>query len=202
MYSTVKRIFDVVVSGTVLLILFPLLIALGVAVTVTSPGGPLYRQVRVGIQGRPFTILKFRTMYARKQDEAPLITRSDDVRITPLGGWMRRNKLDELPQFVNVLRGDMSIVGPRPEVSRYVDLYTAEQRRVLSVRPGITDLASVTYRHESDLLTTVEDPDRLYMDTILPEKLTLGLKYVDHKSLGLDLRIIIKTAAILILALD
>lgn len=186
-----KRLFDIVFAALALLLLCPLLLAVALWVRLDSPGPVLFRQRRVGRGGRPFDIFKFRTMAAGAEAMGPQITVGADTRITRAGAWLRRAKLDELPQFYNVLRGDMSVVGPRPEVPRYVALYPPEVRTaILSVRPGITDLASIVYRDESALLARSADPERTYVEQILPAKLDYALQYMRSHTLWLDLRII------------
>ena len=186
-----KRLFDIVFAALALLLLCPLLLAVALWVRLDSPGPVLFRQRRVGRGGRPFDIFKFRTMAAGAEAMGPQITVGADTRITRAGAWLRRAKLDELPQFYNVLRGDMSVVGPRPEVPRYVALYPPEVRTaVLSVRPGITDLASIAFRDESALLARSADPERTYIEQILPAKLDYALQYMRSHTLWLDLRII------------
>ena len=178
-----KRLFDIACAATALLLLSPVLLLIALWVRLDSPGPVLFRQQRVGRGGRLFAILKCRTMQV------------NDPRVTRAGAWLRRSKLDELPQFLNVLRGEMSVVGPRPEVPRYVALYPAAQRAtVLSVRPGITDLASLAFRDEARLLAASADPERTYVEQILPVKLRHACDYVQQRSLWLDLRIIARTA--------
>ena len=187
----VKRLFDITVSFLGLLATSPLLLAAALAVKLSSPGPVFFRQERVGKGGKPFHILKFRTM--RSSGGGPLITVGRDPRITRVGHLLRQSKIDELPQLINVLKGNMSFVGPRPEVPRYVALYTDEQRRVLAVRPGITDPASIKYRHEAELLAAAEDPERVYVEKIMPDKLRLNLEYLERAGLLSDLRIILST---------
>ena len=192
-----KRAFDLAASGIGLLLLSPLLLALAVWIRLDSPGPVFFRQERIGLRGRPFRIYKFRSM--RVDHSGPQITVGADDRITRSGHIIRAYKLDELPQLLNVFLGDMSLVGPRPEVPRYVALYPADVRaEVLSVRPGITDLASVQYRSESTLLAQSANPERTYVDTILPAKLALCRQYVRERSLWLDLKIIGMTLGILL----
>lgn len=188
-----KRLLDVLLAAAGLLLTAPLLLFLALAVRCDSPGPVLFRQERVGRGGRPFRILKFRTMVADAPARGPALTAGRDPRITRTGAWLRRYKLDELPQLLNVLAGDMSFVGPRPEVPRYVALYSPEQRAVLQVRPGITDPASLTYRREADMLAHAEDPEELYVRTIMPAKLALNLAYLARRSLVRDLLIIVRT---------
>ena len=192
-----KRLFDIAASAIGLLLLAPVLLGIAVWIKRDSPGPVFFRQERIGRHGQPFRIYKFRSM---RQDNAGLqITVGEDARITRSGRFIRAYKLDELPQLINVLRGDMSVVGPRPEVPRYVALYPAEVRaEVLSVRPGITDLASVQYRSESTLLAQSSNPEQTYVDTILPAKLALCRQYVRERSFWLDLRIIGMTLGILL----
>lgn len=189
-----KRLFDIVFAALVLLLLCPLLLAVALWVRLDSPGPALFRQQRVGRHGRPFGIYKFRTMRVGAEAAGPQITVGTDARITRAGARLRRAKLDELPQFLNVLRGDMSVVGPRPEVPRYVALYPPDVRKtVLSVRPGITALASIAFRDESTLLAHSADPERTYVEQILPAKLGHAQRYVRSRNLWLDLRIIVLT---------
>ncbi len=194
-----KRLFDITLSLLALVLLCPLLLAVALWVRLDSQGPVLFRQQRVGRGGRPFAILKFRTMQVNAEAAGLQITVGQDPRITRAGRWLRRSKLDELPQLLNVLRGEMSMVGPRPEVPRYVALYPADQRAtVLSVRPGITDLASLAFRDESTLLARSADPERTYVEEILPIKLRHACDYVAQRSLWLDLRIIARTALALL----
>ncbi|HPF89913.1 MAG: sugar transferase [Flavobacteriales bacterium] len=186
----VKRAFDILVSALALLILLPVLLLLGLLVAITSPGGAFFRQVRVGRNGNEFGLLKFRSMRPDSEAKGQITVGGRDPRITAVGYFLRKSKLDELPQLINVLLGDMSIVGPRPEVPRYVALYTAEQREVLRVRPGITSAASVAYIDENDLLGRSADPERTYVEEVMPAKLKLDLEYVRTAGLGVDLAII------------
>ena len=194
-----KRLFDITLSQLALVQLCPLLLAVALWVRLDSPGPVLFRQQRVGRGGRLFGILKFRTMQVNAEAAGLQITVGQDPRITSAGRWLRHSKLDELPQLLNVLRGEMSMVGPRPEVPRYVALYPADQRAtVLSVRPGITDLASLAFRDESTLLARSADPERTYVEEILPIKLRHACDYVVRRSLWLDLRILALTALVLL----
>ncbi len=190
----VKRVFDIVVSATALLLLLPLLLILGAAVAVSSPGGAFFRQVRVGKGGKEFRLLKFRTMRPGSEAQGQITVGGKDPRITGIGYFLRKSKMDELPQLINVVLGDMSIVGPRPEVPKYVALYTKEQREVLSVRPGITSAASIAYMDENEILGKSTDPDRTYIEEVMPAKLALDLEYVQRRSFVRDLSIIGRTA--------
>jgi lipopolysaccharide/colanic/teichoic acid biosynthesis glycosyltransferase len=193
-----KRLFDLLAAGTGLLLLAPLLLALALWVRLDSPGPALFRQVRVGRRGVPFAILKLRTMRAATDGGAQL-TVGEDARITRAGRFLRRSKLDELPQLINVVLGSMSLVGPRPEVPRYVACWPDEARRtVLSVRPGVTDWAALLYRDENAILGRAADPERTYVETILPVKLRCYRRYVRERSFGGDLRILWRTLAALL----
>jgi len=189
-----KRLFDLLLAALGLLLLAPLLLAVALWIKLDSRGPVLFRQERVGRFGRPFLIHKFRTMRVEAPALGPQITVGADARITRAGRWLRASKLDELPQLWDVLRGAMSLVGPRPEVPRYVALYPAELRElVLSVRPGITDPASLRFRHESELLARAADPEREYVEVVLPAKLRLAADYVRQAGLLADLRLILAT---------
>jgi lipopolysaccharide/colanic/teichoic acid biosynthesis glycosyltransferase len=189
-----KRVFDVVIAAIVLLVLSPVLLGIAIAIKLGSPGPVFYRGPRVGMHKRPFAMLKFRTMVIDADAKGPSSTSADDPRITTIGAALRRYKVDELPQFINVLKGEMSVVGPRPQVAWAVDGYSAEEQRVLTVRPGITDWASIRFRNEGDILKGSSDPDRDYMILIHPEKMRLSLQYVDSVSFATDLRILVRTA--------
>lgn len=188
-----KRAFDMAFSLVLLVLLLPLLLVFALAVTITSPGGAFFRQVRVGRGGREFRLLKFRSMRPGSEAKGQLTIGGRDPRITGVGYFLRKTKLDELPQLWNVLIGDMSVVGPRPEVPKYVALYTAEQRAVLGVRPGITGMASLDYIDENELLACAADPEKAYVEEVMPAKLALDLRYVRERSFLLDLRIILAT---------
>jgi lipopolysaccharide/colanic/teichoic acid biosynthesis glycosyltransferase len=192
-----KRLFDLIASAAGLLLLSPLLLLIAAAIRLESPGPALHRAVRVGRGGREFTLYKFRTMALNAAQTGPGITVSGDPRVTRVGRFLRRWKLDELPQLLNVLRGEMSIVGPRPEDPRYVALYTPEQREVLAVRPGITSPASVRFRNEEALLSG-KDWERRYIEEIMPAKLALDLEYVRQASLRRDLAVLWETLAALL----
>jgi lipopolysaccharide/colanic/teichoic acid biosynthesis glycosyltransferase len=185
-----KRAFDIVFACTMLVLFMPLFTALAIWVSLDSRGGVFFGQERVGKDGRSFRLWKFRTMRPQSEKGGQLTVGSTDARITRAGYFLRKFKVDELPQLWNVVLGDMSVVGPRPEVPRYVALYSPEQRNVLDVRPGITDYASLKYFAESDLLAASNDPEQTYIHEIMPAKLTLNLEYVRKHSLAGDIRII------------
>ena len=188
-----KRLFDVLMSGLGLLVLSPLFLVLAVWIKLDSPGPVFYRQVRVGRFNKDFRIFKFRSMRVGADKGSLITVGGHDPRITRSGYFIRKFKLDELPQLINVFVGDMSLVGPRPEVRRYVDLYTPEQMHVLDVRPGVTDMASIRYRNENELLETAADPDKYYVEVIMQDKLRLNLEYVEKRSFLLDLKLIFQT---------
>lgn len=188
-----KRLFDISFSLLTLMLFLPIGIIISILIVIESRGGIFYTQERIGKQGAPFRLLKFRTMRKDADRSGKLTVGMRDPRITRVGYFLRKSKLDEFPQFVNVLKGDMSIVGPRPEVAEYVALYTDEQKKVLSVKPGITDFASLEYFKENELLGKSTDPQKTYIQEIMPAKLKLNLRYIDEKSLGKDLAIIAKT---------
>ena len=188
-----KRIFDILVSFVGLVILSPLFIVLAIVIVSDSKGPVFFKQTRVGRNGVPFKIYKFRTMIEDAEAKGMQLTVGDDSRITNVGAFLRKTKIDELPQLINVLKGEMSFVGPRPEVPKYVELYTEDQRQVLMVRPGITDLASIEYRNESALLATTDNPEKVYLEEIIPGKLELNRKYIVNMSLAIDMRIIMRT---------
>ncbi len=192
----IKRLFDLVASSIGLILLAPVMAVIAVLVKRDSPGPALFRQERVGRGGKPFTLLKFRSMTGAPTAAGPLVTAATDARITKVGAKLRATKLDELPQLVNVFRGDMSIVGPRPEVHEYVDLWADEDRQViLSVLPGITDPATLQLRREEELLAAQPEPEQYYRQVLLPEKTRLYCDYVHTQSLGGDLGLIIRTLA-------
>lgn len=191
----IKRAFDVLFAICALLVSSPVLIAAALWIRLDSGGPVLFRQQRVGLHGRPFSILKLRTMREASTGAALAITVGADPRITRAGAFLRRYKLDELPQFINVLRGEMSVVGPRPELPQYVATYPSQLRElVLSVRPGITDPASLAYRNEAGLLAMSDDPEVFYKQIILPKKLELAACYVQSQTLRKDISIVLRTA--------
>lgn len=193
-----KRLFDVLVAMLALMLLAPLLVAIAFWIKLDSPGPVLFRQQRVGRQGRAFSIRKFRTMVTDAPQRGPLITVGNDARITRAGAYLRRSKLDELPQLIDVLAGHMSLVGPRPELPSYVALYPAELRdKVLAVRPGITDPVSLELADESALLARAADPEREYVEVLLPKKLRAAAAYAEHATLVTDMRVIGMTLRVL-----
>lgn len=191
--SIMKRALDIIASFCGLLLLSPLFVVVALAIKFSSPDPVFFRQERIGKGFRPFWIYKFRTMIRDAPQRGGLLTTRGDPRITPVGHFLRRTKIDELPQLINVLRGDMSLVGPRPEVRRYVELFRKNYETILAVRPGITDLASLKYRDESAILARFEDPEAEYVRRILPDKLSLAEEYVRRSSLAFDLVLIFET---------
>jgi lipopolysaccharide/colanic/teichoic acid biosynthesis glycosyltransferase len=187
-----KRAFDLLVASVGLILLLPIFVPIAALVKVSSRGPVFHRARRVGMGGALFTLFKFRSMVVNAQYLGPAITAQGDSRITSVGRFLRRTKLDELPQLLNVIKGDMSLVGPRPEDPRYVDTYTAEQRAILSVRPGITSAASVVYRHEEQLLHG-GNWETIYREEILPRKLAIDIDYLHHQSWWSDIHIILRT---------
>jgi len=188
-----KRIFDLLFSLMGILVLAPIFLAIAVWIKVDSPGSVFFRQVRVGQFGKEFRIYKVRTMVTNAEALGKQITVGEDPRITDCGRFLRKYKLDELPQLFNVLKGDMSLVGSRPEVPKYVALYTPEQLKVLELPPGITDLASIRFRNESELLAQAENPEEFYVKEIMPQKLELNKQYLAQANLIFDLYIILQT---------
>ena len=190
-----KRLLDILSSALVLLLLLPFWLIIALAIVLESRGGIFYSQIRVGKDNKDFHLYKFRTMRTGSDQKGLLTVGERDSRITRVGYFLRKYKIDEFPQLLNVLKGDMSIVGPRPEVRKYVDMYTPEQMRVLSVRPGLTDLASIQYVHENELLAASEDPEKTYIEEVMPTKLALNLQYIDNQSVVGDIKLICKTFA-------
>ena len=188
-----KRLFDFIFSFVFLILLFPFFIILSLFIILDSKGGIFFKQIRVGKDGKDFNILKFRTMHTGADKKGLLTIGKKDMRVTRIGYYLRRYKLDELPQLINILKGDMSIVGPRPEVRKYVDFYTQEQLKVLSVKPGLTDFASLEYIDESEILSKSTEPEKLYIKEIMPAKLALNMHYIKTQGLYTDLKIIFKT---------
>ena len=189
----VKRIFDIVLSLIGITVLLPFFFLFAVLIILNSGFPIFYLQKRVGKNGIDFSLLKFRTMKKDSDKKGLLTIGENDSRITTIGRFLRKYKIDELPQLFNVLMGDMSLVGPRPEVRKYVDMYSAEQKKVLSVKPGITDYASIEYANENEILSKSENPEQLYINEVMPAKLKLNLKYIAEKSFVTDLEIIFKT---------
>jgi len=188
-----KRLFDIVASGLGLIVLSPLFLILAIWIKLDSKGPVFYRQVRVGYKNKDFRIFKFRSMRVGA-DKGSLVTiGGHDPRVTRSGYFIRKFKFDELPQLINVFLGDMSLVGPRPEVRHYVDYWTPEQMHVLDVRPGITDPASIKFRNENELMENAEDPEKYYIEVIMQEKIKLYLEYVEKHSFLCDLGLIFKT---------
>ena len=188
-----KRLFDVVASGVGLILFSPLFLLVSIWVKLDSKGPVFFRQVRVGRFNKDFRIYKFRTMRLGSDKGSQITVGGHDSRITQSGYFLRKTKIDELPQLINVFIGDMSLVGPRPEVRHYVDYWTSEQMRVLNVRPGITDPASIRYRNENELLEKADDPEQYYIDVIMQDKIKLYLDYVDNHSFWYDLKLIFQT---------
>lgn len=187
------RLFDIFFSALGLIILFPFFVVFYLLIRIESKGGAFYIQERIGKNGKPFGLYKYRTMRVGSDTEGLLTVGERDSRITRIGYILRKTKIDELPQLLNVLKGDMSLVGPRPEVRKYTDLYTEEQRKVLSVRPGITDYASIEYVNENELLSKADDPERMYIEEVMPDKIKLNMKYLKHYTVGEYFRIIFLT---------
>lgn len=188
-----KRAFDVFASGLGLVFLSPLFLILAIWIKTDSPGPVFYRQIRVGRYNKDFRLFKFRSMRVGSDKKGLITVGGHDPRVTRSGYFIRKYKLDELPQLINVFIGDMSLVGPRPEVRKYVDLYTPEQMHVLDVRPGITDLASIRYRNENELLEQSEDPERFYREVVMQDKLRINLEYVANHSFWYDIKLIFRT---------
>lgn len=188
-----KRTFDILMSFIGLLILCPLFLVVAIWIKVDSKGPVFYRQIRVGRGNKDFRLFKFRSMFVDSDKKGLITVGGRDSRITRSGYFIRKYKLDELPQLINVFVGDMSFVGPRPEVRRYVDMYTVEQLHVLDVRPGITDMASIKYRNENDLLESADNPEEYYINVIMPDKLSINLDYVAHHSFWRDIKMILST---------
>lgn len=188
-----KRIIDIIASGIGLIILSPVFLCMAIWIKCDSQGPVFYRQVRVGKNGKDFRIFKFRSMRVNADKGSLITVGGHDSRITRSGYFIRKYKIDELPQLINVFIGDMSLVGPRPEVRHYVDMYTEEQRQVLNIRPGITDYASIEYSDENELLGKSDNPERTYIEEIMPAKITLNMKYINNYSLVEYFKIIFLT---------
>ena len=188
-----KRLFDIIASGCGLLILSPLFLVISIWIKIDSKGPVFYRQVRVGRHNKDFRIFKFRSMKVGADKNGLITVGGHDPRVTRSGYFIRKYKLDEFPQLINVFIGDMSLVGPRPEVRKYVDLYTPAQMHVLDVRPGVTSLASIRYRNENELLEKADNPDRYYIEVVMQDKLAIDLEYVNHASFWYDIKLIFET---------
>ncbi|MBN8697192.1 MAG: sugar transferase [Bacteroidetes bacterium] len=186
----IKRLFDIFFSLIGLILLLPVFFLIAIIIVADSRGGVFYRQTRVGKDAKDFRLFKFRSMRTDADKKGLLTVGGKDSRITRVGYYIRKYKVDELPQLINVLIGDMSLVGPRPEVRRYTDLYNSEQQKVLSVKPGITDYASIEYSNENELLGKASDPEKVYIEEIMPAKLKLNLKYIAEQGVFTDLKII------------
>ena len=194
-----KRLFDLILAAVLLAFTAPILLLCWILIKLTSPGPVFYRGVRVGLEGKPFRIFKFRTMVVDAEARGASSTHETDARITRFGGFLRRFKLDELPQLFNVLLGEMSFVGPRPEVKKFTDMYTPEERIILTVRPGITDRSSIKFHNEGEIIAAsgIADADEAYAKLIRPEKMRLQMEYVRERTLWLDLKIIFDTVYVL-----
>ena len=195
MYSLIKRLFDVTISCLGLVLCTPFVLFIAVLIKLDSRGPVFYRGIRAGKDGEPFKMVKFRTMVMNADRIGGPSTSENDPRVTRVGHFLRKYKLDEIPQLINVLKGDMSLVGPRPEVLSEVEKYTPRERKLLSVRPGITDWASIEFNDEGAILAGAEDPHQAYLEKIKPSKVRLGLKYVRERSLWVDLTILVETVA-------
>lgn len=188
-----KRVFDILFAIIGILVLLPIFFIISLLIKIDSKGPVLFKQIRVGLNSEEFEIYKFRTMVVNAENLGKQITVGNDCRITKVGKFLRKNKMDELPQLFNVLKGDMSFVGPRPEVPKYVKFYNEEEREILKVRPGITDLASINYRNESEILGDIEEPEQYYIDIIMKEKIKLNKIYLNNVNIFIDIKIILKT---------
>jgi lipopolysaccharide/colanic/teichoic acid biosynthesis glycosyltransferase len=190
---TIKRLVDVVVASVALVLLAPLLFLVALLIKLDSAGPVFFRQERMGQGVQPFLIYKFRTMVRDAAQKGGPLTLGRDSRITRLGRWLRKTKIDELPQLLNILKGEMGLVGPRPEVRKYVELFPREFERILQIKPGLTDLASIKYRNETEVLEGSEDPEQEYVRCILPDKIRLAKEYVAKSSFLFDLKLILRT---------
>jgi lipopolysaccharide/colanic/teichoic acid biosynthesis glycosyltransferase len=188
-----KRVFDFLFSVIGLVIIAPVMLLLAILITIDSKGGVFYKQVRIGKNQKPFKLYKFRSMSTDADKNGLLTVGNKDSRITKIGYYLRKFKLDELPQLINVLIGEMSFVGPRPEVEKYVKLYNQEQLKVLNVKPGITDWASIKYVNENEILAKSSQPEKTYIEEIMPAKLNLNLEYIRHNNIFIDIKIILLT---------
>jgi lipopolysaccharide/colanic/teichoic acid biosynthesis glycosyltransferase len=193
LHNEMKRLFDILFSAVLILVLLPLGMVVSIWIVLDDFGSPFFVQQRVGLNGRNFGLLKFRSMRKNAESKGQLTVGMKDNRITRSGYFIRKYKIDELPQLVNVFLGEMSVVGPRPEVPKYVLLYNEEQQNVLSIKPGITDFASIEYVRENELLSQSPNPEKTYIEEIMPAKLALNLKYVREQSFLTDMKIILRT---------
>jgi len=191
--NSITRLFDILISAIALTLLLPLFLVIAVLIKVTSSGPVFFKQVRVGKGNKDFKIFKFRTMYMNAAQLGSLTVGSKDSRITRVGYFLRKYKLDELPQLFNVLAGEMSIVGPRPELRKYVDMYTAEQMKILNIKPGITDYASIEYRNENELLAMTPNPEQYYIEYVMPHKIQINHKYLLNKTPISYFKVIVRT---------
>lgn len=189
----IKRLFDLLFASLGLMMLAPLFACIALIIKLDSNGPIFFRQVRVGQFNKNFKIYKFRTMCTNAERIGALVSTGDDPRITKVGSFLRRYKLDELPQLLNVVKGEMSLVGPRPEVSRYVDKFSKDYAEILKIKPGITDFAALEYRDENELLNGVEDPDKIYVEKILPDKIVYYRRYIEEMGFFTDILILYKT---------
>ncbi|MBS4206756.1 sugar transferase [Bacillus sp. FJAT-50079] len=189
----VKRAMDLLFTTIGLIIIAPILLLISILIKIDSRGPVFFKQVRVGKNERPFKILKFRTMVVDAEKLGKQITVGKDQRITKIGHFLRKSKLDELPQLINVFKGDMSLVGPRPEVPKYTAFYTKEQKKIFNIRPGITDYASIKYRNENEILALSNDPERTYIEEIMNDKLKYNMEYMEKRSILTDIKIILLT---------
>ena len=187
------RFFDIIFSALGLVVLAPVFAVISLKIRLGSKGGSFYIQERIGKDGKAFGLYKFRTMRIGADNEGLLTVGEHDQRVTRIGHFLRKTKMDELPQLLNVLKGEMSLVGPRPEVRKYVELYTEAQRKVLSVRPGITDYASIEYVNENELLSQADDPERTYIEKVMPDKIKLNMRYLEHYTVSEYFKIIFLT---------
>ncbi len=193
MHKIVKRLFDIIFSAIGILLLSPLCLVIALLILLNDGFPIFFKQERIGLNFKPFKLFKFRSMYKDAAEKGLLTVGNRDQRITKIGYFIRKYKIDELPQLINVLIGNMSLVGPRPEVKKYTDLYNEEQQKILSVKPGITDYASIAYSNENELLARSNDPENTYIIEVMPHKLALNLKYIQEQSLLIDIKIILRT---------
>ena len=189
----IKRVFDIFFSFIGILFFLPVYVIIAILIKLDSKGDVFYRQERIGKNGFPFNVFKFRTMIPEAFSKGTLTVGSRDPRVTRVGYYLRKYKLDELPQLFNVILGDMSFVGPRPEIKKYTDLYTKEQRKILSIKPGITDYASIKFRNENDILASSDNPEKLYVEKIMSQKIELNMIYINDNHVFKDVQIILQT---------